>query len=176
MNTQQIDLQSQFDSLKAVLEAESCLVETDVLPLDKVLVAAHRSAGERAALLSKCSAQSVLGEGGECMLTVVDTVSVATAHALKGAENVSDHKLQGSATLVDLLGKAEACRALWFETYALWPGYELHSRRRALAESVLQLASEATGVSLRLSQSCQQFVDFVAKVSGLLEQIRRQNP
>lgn len=176
MNTQEIDLQSEFDSLVATLETAALLVETDLLPLDKVLMAAHKAARERAAVLSRCGVQVAAGDGSDHALVVVHTIVVATAHAVKGVEKLSDEERQGSAALVDLWGRAEACRALWYENYVLWPGYEVHSRRRALAESVVQLASEAIGVSLRLSESCQQFVDFVAKVSDLVEQIKRPNP
>jgi hypothetical protein len=65
---------------------------------------------------------------------------------------------------------------LWFETYVLWPNDRTAERRRALAETVLQIASESVGMALRLLCPCQQYVDFVAKVSAEIGQLKEPNP
>jgi hypothetical protein len=162
--------------LIAELKAKASLVEGEVLALDKVLSAAHTSAGERSAVLSRCVPAFEAGRGPDLALVVADTVSVASAHAIRSVEKLSEEKRQGSAALVDLWGRAEACRALWFETYVLWPRDNTTERRQALAETVMQLASESIGMALRFSGVCQQFVDFVRKVSGELEQLKGPNP
>jgi methylphosphotriester-DNA--protein-cysteine methyltransferase len=97
------------------------------------------------------------------------------AHAIRIIEKLFTERREGSALLVDLWGRAEACRALWFETYVLWPKDKTAERRRALAETVLQLASESIGTALRFSRSCQQFVDFVAKVAAEIERLKTPN-
>jgi hypothetical protein len=109
-------------------------------------------------------------------LVVADIVAVAAGHAVKSVEKFSDERRQASGALVDLWGRAEACRALWFETYVLWPTDRTAERRRALSESVMQIASESIGMALRFSGECRQFVDFVTKVSGDVERLKATNP
>ncbi len=171
-----MESRTEFDSLITQLKNRVTLDERDLLALAKVSMAVQELSGERRAILSKF-VPGIEGEGGaEAALALADTVSVATAHAIRAIEKRFVERREDSTSLVDLWGRAEACRALWFETYVLWPGEKIVERRRALAETVRQLASECMGMALRFSSPCQQYVDFVAKVSDEIERLKTPNP
>jgi hypothetical protein len=170
-----MDSQTEFDSLISQLKERATLEEGDLLALDKVSMAVLTLSGERRAILSKLVPGIDRERGAEAALVLADVVSVAVAHAIRAIEKRFVERREHSTALVDLWGRAEACRALWLETYVLWPSEKASERRRALAETVLQLSSESMGMALRFSSSSQQYVDFVAKVSVGVEQLKSSN-
>ncbi len=167
-----MDSRTEFDSLITQLKNGASLQEGELLELDKVSRAVQAVVEERRAILAKLAPGIDSERGAEAALALADAVSVAAAHAIRSIERHFAERREGSAAVVDLWGRAEACRALWFESYVLWPKDKTAQRRQALAETVLQLASEAIGMALRFSSPCQQYVDFVAKVSAEIEPLR----
>lgn len=171
-----MESRTEFESLITELKNRATLDEADLLALEKVSMAVLELAGERRAILSKLVPRIEGERGAEAALALADTVSVATAHAIRAIEKRFVERREDSAALVDLWGRAEACRALWFETYVLWPSEKTVERRRAAAETAQQLASECMGMALRFSSPCQQYADFVAKVSADTERLKTPNP
>ena len=161
-----MDKRAIFDSLLTDLKLAPSAGSQDAFPLDRALVLIDERTTQREGLLQQISPESAQDRRLGGMLVICDAVSVATKAAIAMVEKEGGNAREQSAALVDLWGKAEAARALWFESYVLWPADCRIERMAALSETSLQIAAEAMGLALRFSSPSRQFADFVAKVLG----------
>lgn len=155
-----------FDQIQASLRsAVDQAAAHSRFPLDVALTCAHGQSAERAVLChgavqSKNAAQQ---EELRNLLTLLDVTSTSAGLAIKRIGKQGDDTSGIRDALVDLWGRAEAARCLWFDTQHLFSGEEVADRIDDLWETSRLLAPEAIAIAMRLSEPVVQYVEFASK-------------
>jgi hypothetical protein len=101
------------------------------------------------------------------ILVLLDITSTGASLAIKQLGKVGDDTTGIRDALVDLWGRCEAARCLWFDTQQLFTGEEAKSRIEDLWETAKLVPPDAIAIAMRLSETVAQYVEFASKVIAL---------
>jgi len=155
---------SAFDTLVMELRSAVEVPGGGAFPLDAAVRVAQAQERTRRDLISGASGARGVTEDDLHVLAMFDITSASAAIAIRKLA-ADDAESAGITTaLVDLWGRSEAGRCLWFDAHSLFSGDEAAERSRAAKESARLLAPEAIAIAFRLSTPVVQYVEFVSKV------------
>jgi hypothetical protein len=153
-----------FDTLKVSLLTEISTESGPRLPVSEAMAALKRQGSSRQASLVSLGVESI----GAAERAVLDIADVLAASAAKGIRSVGVAGVEAPVeTLVDLLGHAEAIRALWYDVFIGVKKGTAASEQSLLKDSAKQLVAEASSCAALVGGDASQLVDF-ARNSGLL--------
>ena len=152
-----------LERMKAKLDGD---IAVGMFPLDGAVRFIEQERGARVDLCASVQ-QEVQREDSPmlALLELIDATSLSAACAIKKLGALGEDDSSGVKTaLIDLWGRAEASRCLWFDIQqGASGGSDSLVRLEDLWESARLLAPEALEIAMRLGSSAGQYVEFATK-------------